>query len=345
MYMIVFMHTLLNGTSYHFISSIGTINYIVSQYLNVVCSVAVNCFVLISGYFLIEKSFNWGRVLSLWCQTLFYSLGFAILFYFIQPGEHSFNEVMCSLFPITNQTYWFVTDYFGLVCLAPFLSKFSYAINKEEYKSFLLALTLITTTIVLAFPFGNAMGVSKGFSLIWFITLFFWGGYIKRFDNSEDSRKPAVWFAILSFLVTLYCLLKGFYRHYSYDSFLEVESVAYNGLGFCLALPFFLFFKRIKIRDSKLTKFFVGLAPYTFGVYLIHANPHVIGLRNSIIAKYDFTYFMNNASFVVLTLCLALAVFIICVFIDIMRKRLFTLLRLDILMDSLSLRLNKIWPW
>ena len=42
--------------------------------LNTFCFVAVNCFVLISGYFLVTASFRWKKLLLLWTQVLFYSL-------------------------------------------------------------------------------------------------------------------------------------------------------------------------------------------------------------------------------------------------------------------------------
>ena len=51
-----------------------SVNGILISVLNVLCGSAVNVFVLISGYFLIDSRFKWSRVLRIWGETFFYSV-------------------------------------------------------------------------------------------------------------------------------------------------------------------------------------------------------------------------------------------------------------------------------
>lgn len=335
MLMIVLVHLYPKGMVPNtFCSSVGTVNYVISQYILVVCSVCVNCFVLISSYFLVSKEFNLRRILNLWIQTAFYSVCAAVLFFMFQPGEHTIREMITSLFPISTQAYWFITQYFGLVCLAPFLSKVVFALAKKQYVIFLLILVLVCCTFSAGFPLGDAMGARKGFTLLWFIALFFFGGYIRRFDPSDDSKAALVIFIASSILVFIFCVSKGFYRHYANGAVLELESVAYNGFAFLLSIPFFLWFKRKHFGKNLINRMLVATAPLTLGVYLIHDNPYLRGLRMDFSHTFDLTPLMNGVWFIPVMIVSCLAVYFLCSLMEYLRKKLFSFIRVDDLTEK-----------
>ncbi len=76
MLMIISLHYLVKGwaaTPFPFVAKddpVGTFAWLIEAF----CIVAVNCYVLISGYFCVESVWKPGRVVSLLCQVLFYSL-------------------------------------------------------------------------------------------------------------------------------------------------------------------------------------------------------------------------------------------------------------------------------
>ena len=89
MFMIVVYHYIfygLKGNPYHqyydMTSFKDIVNYVTMEPLYIISGVSVNCFVMITGYFLIEKMvFRLKGVLNIWIQTFFYSVLFLIAFY------------------------------------------------------------------------------------------------------------------------------------------------------------------------------------------------------------------------------------------------------------------------
>ena len=73
MLMVIIMHALGHGGILQNIR-FGSISYILLWLLSTLCQVAVPCFVLISGYFLVSKKFKLSRLVKLELQVLFYSL-------------------------------------------------------------------------------------------------------------------------------------------------------------------------------------------------------------------------------------------------------------------------------
>ena len=74
MLMVVMLHYL--GKGYLIPALDGAMNATgyVAWFLESMSAVAVNVYMLISGYFLVESSFKLGRLLNLLCQVIFYSV-------------------------------------------------------------------------------------------------------------------------------------------------------------------------------------------------------------------------------------------------------------------------------
>lgn len=105
------------------------------------CFVSVNCYVLISGYFLINShSFHWSKVWKLWSIVAFYSLIFYIIFV-STSGHWSLYKTINFLLPVRYSIYWFITAYIGMYLLSPYLAKLAQNLNEKEYTSFICLLT------------------------------------------------------------------------------------------------------------------------------------------------------------------------------------------------------------
>ena len=91
----------------------------------------VNCFVLISGYFLINSKFKLKKVLNLYLVTIFYSI---LLFipHCILYG-FSLSNFIKSCLPLLMGTYWFITTYVVLYLLSPFLNILIKNLSKKQY--------------------------------------------------------------------------------------------------------------------------------------------------------------------------------------------------------------------
>lgn len=54
-------------------------NWIIIEYIIYLTAVGVNCYVLISGYFLVKSEFKLHKVVKICFQKLFYSIGIYVI--------------------------------------------------------------------------------------------------------------------------------------------------------------------------------------------------------------------------------------------------------------------------
>lgn len=280
MLMIISLHYLVKGgvvLSAPFVAKenpVGVLAWLIEAF----CIVAVNCYVLISGYFGMESVWKPGRVVSLLCQVLFYSLLIPALFLLF--GAESARELGfygwlgCAL-PIETEHYWFATSYLLLYLLMPFLSAGIRQMEKRQLQivtAFLLAFFSLGKTI---FPVPLVTD-RFGYDFGWFLCLFVTAGYIRLYGISwlEKQSHAAAAYLLSSLFIWLLALCSNTLGS-------EIEAFAYyadmpytyNHL-LCLisAVSLFYLFKNMRIRERRFADAVRKLAPYTFGVYLLHEH-------------------------------------------------------------------------
>jgi surface polysaccharide O-acyltransferase-like enzyme len=92
---------------------------------------AVNCFVLISGFFLCNSKFKLKKLVCLWTQALFYSVGFYLLAcVFDKDTAFSTLAFLKSFLVVILRRYWFVTAYVLLYIFSPYLNCAIHAMNQ-----------------------------------------------------------------------------------------------------------------------------------------------------------------------------------------------------------------------
>ncbi len=139
--------------------------------------VAVNCFVLISGYFRIKQS--WKGFYVLYTQMLFYAVVAFVIEYFIS-GETSVQKGLTTiLFPLTANGLWFIHAYFALYLLAPLLNA---ALDNQDGRARKMTLLMLILVDVYIGYMHQIEEVSvNGCHLIHFVTLYYIGANLKDF--------------------------------------------------------------------------------------------------------------------------------------------------------------------
>ena len=66
------------------------------------CICAVNCFVLLTGYFMSEKRFKPSRVIRIWLEVLEYSVILYLVSVATRLGSFSNSDFIKCFFPLTN---------------------------------------------------------------------------------------------------------------------------------------------------------------------------------------------------------------------------------------------------
>lgn len=135
----------------------------------------VNCFIIITGYFLIDSKFNRKKLLKLIGEVLFYSWTILIGVLILTNQKIDFKSILRCVFPVTYSHYWFVTNYVILYLLSNYINKFLLNLTQREYRTLMIIL-LVIWCIIPSVLFGKI-----GFSnLDWFILLYMIGAYIKN---------------------------------------------------------------------------------------------------------------------------------------------------------------------
>ena len=243
---------------------------------------AVNCYVLISGYFLVEAGYRKGRITELICEILFYSLLIPLVMIMIgalKPADIGHYDILGWLLPIGTEEYWFMTAYIFMYILAPLLAAGVHKIERAQLKTliiiFLVFESLEKTIIPVKFATDHA-----GYDFGWFICLFLIASYIRLYGfHFLENKRNAAFVYILSSVGILAISLAASVLASKGISCLGVYcDMPYNyNYLLCLtaSLGLFYLFKDMTIKEGAWADIIRALAPYTLGVYLLHEHPLV----------------------------------------------------------------------
>lgn len=266
-------------------SKLFEINNIICALITALSICAVNVYVLISGYFLSESEFKPRRVLDLILQILEYSIFITIIM--LITGQISMTEMSIYgwigiLFPIGSEEYWFITAYFVMYLLAPFLAAGVKSLSEKNLRIIifiLLGFFMVEKTILpMALPTDN-----YGYGFGWFTVLFLIAAYIRLYGINflEKSKLMPVltYFVSVVAMMVIY-LLFGYIGKKS-----GIETLAYySGLVWdynyffvlTAAVGLFYIFKNMKLNeDTKIADVARKLGGLTLGVYLLHEHTFI----------------------------------------------------------------------
>ena len=137
MLMIVCLHYLSKGGALAMPTGELGINGYLAWLVEAFCLVAVNSYVLISGYFASPSSATVKKVGKIWKQVWFYSVGIGVVAFFLGQ-RYSIYELMNLVFPTVTEHYWFATYYVFLYLCIPILNRAIKAMNQQQLKGMLL---------------------------------------------------------------------------------------------------------------------------------------------------------------------------------------------------------------
>lgn len=168
---------------------------------------AVNCFVLVTGFYQVKSKFKIIKIINLWISVFFYS----VLLYFISCiigfSDFSIGTFLKIILPITMQHYWFATTFIVLYITIPFLNKLLLILDKTEYTHLVLNILLLFYVLPTVIPFAKPLDNTEGMGIIGFVTLYIIGGYIRLHLNYKSCRISSYLYVLLAFLVFISKLL------------------------------------------------------------------------------------------------------------------------------------------
>ena len=229
----------------------------------------INCFVLITGYFMCTSDITKRKFGKLLGERYFYAIALWCLFFLTGYESFSILELLKIIFPFFTVADNFTTCFLLFYLLIPFLNKLIHALTEKEH--FWLMVWCMGVYVFLP-SFAKANVVFN--YITWFSILYAIASYIrlhpkKWFDSIKVTGALATVSLILSWasVVVLATLSRIIGKHVGLAYFFVSDSN--KALALATGVSTFLFFKNLRIGYSKVIN---TIAASTFGVLLIHAN-------------------------------------------------------------------------
>lgn len=285
----------------------NTFNYYLITFIESLCIVAVNVFIIITGYFSYKKnSIKVSKTVHLFSLCIFYGVLIYLFMIIIKHTIINKDSIGVLLKTILNR--WFVLSYIILYLFIPYLNKLINSISKENLK----LLIIINTIFFYIFStfYINTLIHDNGYGIINFISLYFIGAYIgKYYDKKKIMKYKTIAVYIGCALLTLLFSLLTNKEAFAYSS-------VFNVVG---AIALFLTFKNIDIKGNKLIN---KISTYTFSTYIIHENAFLGVFLYKTVFKCNKFY--NSNLLIVNLIYTVLGIYLICIIIEFIRRLLFS---------------------
>lgn len=240
--------------------------------------VAVNVYMLLTGYFLVSSSFRASRLIKTVLQIWFYSVVIGIIAgcFGLFPEEGlCIHYVLSLLFPVSMNHYWFITAYVFMYLFMPFIAIGIKKLDKKQLQ-IVISLLLIVFCVIKSVVPGRLDADMQGYDCIWYMCLCVVGAYIRLYGfplAKTWKRGIAIWggFAAVTYASALALRLV----YIKTGQMRTILTIGYNYnhvLTLAASLGAFCMFAGIGIRTGLFSRLILRIAPYTLGVYLLHEH-------------------------------------------------------------------------
>jgi len=308
MFMILGLHFNMHGNILEQLNELTKFNGFFILMVECIFIVAVNVFVLISGYNLHSKKFKKERIINLLGKVWLINLIMCIIMYFTGNIALNIKNLLYFVLPFTLQEYWFVNTYVYLIILIPFINILIENIDKKNF-NYLLLVLLVLNSILSCIPNVTVI-LNSGYSVIWFINLYLIGAYINKYNiNIQKTHN------FILYIFSILILTFSFVALYNLKSLnFAMKLLNYNNI--LVLIPSILLFNlalNINLSDNK-SKLILFISQSCFSVYLITEN---IFTRNVLWNKLINTFkYCDTYIYPIYYLGILVLIFIVCIVID-----------------------------
>lgn len=299
----------------------------------------INCFVLITGFYMCKSTPTLKKYLKLLFEVEFYNVLIYLIMLAMGYEALSFKSMLRPLIFYGADSGRFVSAFLLFYLFIPFLNILISNLNKGKHGLLVLACLFVYTIR------GSIPGLEISMNYVtWFSIIYVIGAYLRMYYNDlpdilTNPRKNGfimsgtIILSVVSILCGIDCFVnKGIARYYYYIS--DSNKI----LAVLLAVSTFLFFESHSIRYSKIIN---ALGKTTFGVLLIHANSDA--MRAWLWGTINPVSMFESKKIYVLSFLVVIGIFIVCSMIDwiriaVLEKPIFNLLeeKVDTLENKLK---------
>ena len=335
MAMIVTLHFLQRGgilvPLYEEINIVNSTGWLIKS----LCIVAANCYVLIAGYFLVE-AWKCKKLFALVAQILFYSILIPLICMLFGIGDvraWSIYEWITAVLPLQMDHYWFATAYVLMFVLSPVLAAGVKQLSKKQLE-WVIGILLVYFCVFKSLSPILLATDRYGYDYPWFICLFLIAAYIRLYGNKENglqigkvklytsAKASAGLYVVSALAIFAVSVVLGMItaRIGKFDYYMNMVFSYNHILTLLAALSFFYAFLHWEAKENKVVRFVSKIAPYTFGVYLIHEN---VAIRDLWTGWFLVEKIKDSLLFVPYMILVIACLFVVCMAIDYIRACIF----------------------
>ena len=274
---------------------------------------AINCFIIITGYFMCKQEITLRKFLKLFLEIEFYKIGIYILFLITGYESFSIKNMIKAVLPVYSIGTGFMASYLVFFLLIPYLNILIKGMDERQHIRLIILCVLVFTI----FPSFLKADVKIGY-IGWFMVVYIIAAYIrlypmKWFDNNKIWGSVTIILLILSLGSVVACTwLSNYFGKEVYYYFVNDSNKI---LALLPAITTFMYFKNLELGYKKWIN---NIAATTFGVLLIHANSDTMRqwLWRDILGNVEAYHSVYLVIHAVLSV---LGVYIICVLLDLVR--------------------------
>lgn len=271
----------------------------------------INCFVLITGYFMCTSTITLRKFLKLflWMETYV-----IITFVFIALGycPLGIKTMLLEFIPLKSLTTGFGSCFLVFYLCIPFLNILVRNMNRKQH-SLLIYLLLFIYTVHVSIP---SLRVNMNY-VSWFSVLYFISSYLRLYPIKENQTSFWLEMTCLSFGLSVFSILSLLYIGSKGVYFAPYAFISDSNAIFALTngITSFMLFKSLKIKNSKIIN---TIAASSFGVLLIHTNSSTMRQwlwKDTVdcVGHYDTDFYWLYA------IGCVLLIYIVCTIIDVVR--------------------------
>lgn len=296
----------------------GTPIYNMVYLLRTLSYPCVDIFAIISGWVGWKRSMKFPGVAGTWLQVVWHTVLITALTALLKPEWLPEKAWIKAFLPVSHKEYWYVTAYFMMLLFIPLIHFILKHISTKLLwiwvGSFLFVHSFLSTLN------WKTYGMKRGYNFFWLIGMYLLGAALERSQMLWQTHAKLIGMILFiagAFTAYLFIVIADNRNWIDYCSPLTILSAV--GLVIC--------FSGMKLQRS--VRFIQIVSPTALAVFVIHVHtitwnhvfyslPRSLGLWKTVSVP------RLCANIVVW----ALTVFLVCVLLDLIRIRIFSLLRI-----------------
>lgn len=278
--------------------------------------VGINCFVLITGYFMCKSQITLKKFMKLFLQILFYRIVIGLAFLISSYEPLTLSGILNMLVPIRTVSTGFTSAFLLFFLFIPFLN---ILVNNMSEKQHIILIGLVSFTYIFL---GTVPLFSVTMNYVsWFMVLYIISSYIRIYPKKIfENTKIWGWASLICIIIASLSVIVCAYISKAIGKSLWYYFVTDSNtlLAVLIGVSTFLFFKNTKIKYSP---FINKVSATCFGVFLIHANSDA--MRRWLWKDVLNNVGMYSSDFLILhAVSSVICVFVVCSIIDMIRIKL-----------------------